>query len=235
MDIDPLVVNLVQPALFDLGEPSSGTLELFPAVWGAAESLTYSDANARRAAMDRLDEMGAPRLSPLVAYMIATRLQDSDMAVRLRAIRIIGEVIAGGMSFTKENLRHASEAVRSHLTAHLAQMRTRQIYALLQASEADPGCEAYVTAILKACCFAGAHLGNILADRRVALQIRKQAAHYISRVGYLDVLPVLERLAGRLEGRVNGQQAMPFASPGKDDEIALLPLIHNVLNVLRAP
>jgi hypothetical protein len=57
----------------------------------------------------------------------------------------------------------------------------------------------------------------------------------IGRVGYLDVLPTLERLANRLEARLSGQQTMPFVKVNEDDEAILLPEIRQALHLLQAP
>jgi hypothetical protein len=102
-------------------------------------------------------------------------------------------------------------------------------------SEVNQDCEADVAQLLNACPYAGNHLADILADRSKTLNIRKQAAHYIGRVGYLAAVPALERLQTRLESRLSGQQAMPFAPPMGTDEVELLPFVRETLAVLRAP
>ena len=94
MGIDPLSFNLSQPALFDFSEPSSGAMELFPAVWSAAEDLTSPEAATRRAGLERLVEMGAPRLSPLIAYLLATRLTDPDLNLRTSVVQVLSDVLA---------------------------------------------------------------------------------------------------------------------------------------------
>ncbi len=80
-------------------------------------------------------------------------------------------------------------------------MRTRQIFALLQVIEFDKSAEEAVSSLLSYCSFAGGHLAQILSNRTAPLSIRRQAAHFIGRIGYLDALPALERLASRLESR----------------------------------
>jgi hypothetical protein len=51
-------------------------------------------------------------------------------------------------------------------------------------------------------------------------------------MGYLDALPVLERLASRLEARCNGRSEL---GESDGDEAALLCLIQSSLELLRAP
>ena len=231
MDVDPLITNLAQPKLFDLGDTSFGAVELFPSVWSAAEALTNSDETIRREGLERLAELNAARFSPLIAYLITTRLLDPNLEIRARVIRILAEV------FAPDNQgQSAPDAVRLELKAWLCQMRTRQIYALLQAADFDPSSEPYISSLLNACPYAGNHLASILADRKVPLMIRKQAAVFTGRVGYLDAIPALERIATKLETRLNGQQAMPFAPvDGYDNEITLLPPVKEALTLLRSP
>jgi hypothetical protein len=231
MDADIIFTPSVQPAFIEVAETSIGVAELFPAVWNAAEGLTSPITRIRSEALDRLLELGAPRLSPLVAYLLATRLIDPDISLRYRVIQILGELLA-----LDEQGRLAPEPVRRHLSGYLAQMRTRNIFALLEVAVSDPRAEPHISRLLNACPFAGNHLAEILADRNITLPIRQQAAYFIGRVGFLDALPTLERLAARLGTRLSGQQSMPFAPPPSgQDESELLPVVQNALRLLRFP
>lgn len=230
MDVDPLVTKLAQPTLFDLGETSFGALELFPSVWSAAEALTFPDVSTRRAGLERLAKLNAVRLSPLVAYLVATRLSDPDIELRTRVVQVVAEVLA-----PDNQGQAAPEPVLQQLKGYLSQMRTRQLFALLQVADFDPSSEPYIAALLNACPYAGHNLANIMTDRKALLGVRKQAAYFIGRVGYLDALPALERTAARLESRLSGQQSMPFATVEPCDESVLLPAVLDTLNLLRAP
>lgn len=218
-----------QPLLFDLDE-STARLELFPAVWSAAESLVSKDTGVRRDAFEQLVELQAPRYSPLVAYVIATRISDPDIPFRARIVNTLGEVLSPDVDGLP-----APEHVRQTLTAYLAQMRTRHTFALLQALVEDPSLEKHVALLLNASPYAGNHLGDILSDRKVPMEVRKQAGRMIGRVGFLDALPTLERLSTRLQARLNGQSSMPFAPHSPKDELDLLPIIQTALTLLRAP
>ncbi len=222
-------LNLTQPTFFEISEISTGAAELFPAVWGAAEGLASPDVKIRTAALERLVELGAPRLSPLVAYLVATRLSDPDLGLRCRVIKVAGELLS-----LDDQGRLAPEPVRRHLSAHLAQMRNRSIFCLLEAASHDPQTAPNIARLLNACPHAGNHLADILSNRNAPLAIRRQAAHFIGRVGFLDTLPVLERLSTRLEARLNGQQSMPFAPSSAPDEADLLPSIQYALHQLRS-
>lgn len=105
----------------------------------------------------------------------------------------------------------------------LSNMRTRQIFGLLQVSEYDKTAEADVMDLLGCCSYAGSHLSEILSNRDLPHEIRRQAAFYIGQIGYLDALPVLERLTNRLETR------------GDEQDTIMLPVLQNAVQLLTAP
>jgi hypothetical protein len=205
-------------------------LELFPSVWSAAEALCGPDEKLRSEGLSRLEEMGAPRLSPLIAYLIATRLSDPNLELRSRVVRILGNLLAldAQGNTTPEN-------VRRYLVTRLSQMRTRDTFHLLEVVVSYPDTAPYVTHLLDACPYAGKHLADIATDRMLPLAQRKQAVLFIGAVGYLDAIYPLEKLAARLQARRSGQQSMPFAPPMQADENELLPLVTSVLMLLQAP
>ncbi len=218
-----------QPLLFDF-EESNAQIELFPAVWSAAESIASTDSSVRQEALERLLDMQAPRFSPLVAYLLATRLTDSDIRFRSQVSKVLAEVL-----IKDEEGRAAPENVRQTLTAYLAQMRTRHTFALLQVLVEDPSLDMHAATLLNACPYAGNHLADILADRKSPLAVRKQAGRMIGRVGFLDAMPTLERLSARLEARLSGQRSMPFAPLPSPEELDLLPVIQTAMTLLRSP
>jgi hypothetical protein len=230
MEDEPNPSKPDQPALFDLTQETSiHAIELFPAVWSAVEALAAQDADLRNNALDRLLALGAPRVSPLVAYLLATRLTDPDIRLRARVVSILGEVLS-----KDEAGNAAPEAVKKHLTTYLAQMRTRSIFAILEVAIHDRSLENAIASLFNACNYAGMHMAGILSDRKFPLPVRLQAAHYIGLVGFLDAIPIMERLESRLLSKVGGQQAMPFAPPTGPDESDLLPIVQFTLNVLRS-
>jgi hypothetical protein len=229
MDLDTLYLTPVQPTFLEVIETSSGLLELFPAVWSAAEGLTSPDIHVRNTSLDRLLELGAPRLSPLISYLLATRIIEPDLPLRCRIIQALGELLS-----TDKVGRQTPDAVRRHMVTYLAQMRTRPLFCLLQAAIAEPGLETHITRLLNNCPHASAHLSEIFSNRGVSLEVRQQAVHFVGQSGFLEAVPALERLATRLEARRNGQQSMPFAPPPTiQDESKLLREIHQTLRMLR--
>ncbi len=229
MDSDPLSLHLSQPTLFDFSGSSSGSIELFPAVWSAAEGLTSPDVETRRDALERLAKLNAIRLSPLIAYLTATRIVEPDLALRQRIVKLLGDVLA------PDELGQPSPApVIRHLSAYLAQMRRRHLIAVLQTTLSNQGCETAVARLLNACPYAGCQLVDILSDRKISVDIRRQAVIMIGQVGYLDTISSLEREETRLSARLKGQRSMPFAPLSGPDESGLLPAVQNTLDILRS-
>jgi hypothetical protein len=211
-------------------EESKGNVELFPAVWSAVEDLTLSDPKVRWDALDRLLSLNAQRFSPIVAYILVTRLAEPDLALRARIVQALGEVLVPDAEG-----QPAPDEVRKSLAYYLSHMRTRRIYSLLQVAAYDPDLMGHVARLLDPCPFAGSHLLDILSDFKAPMEIRQQAADMIGRVGYLDALPALDRLAAKLEARLNGQKSMPFAPPSMGAEQDLLPAVRRAIDLLRAP
>ncbi len=225
-----ITASTSQPTLFDFSDSSSGVVELFPAVWGALEELTAPDVGTRREALDRLLELDAPRLSPLVASVLSTRLVDPDLELRFRVVRALGEVLS-----PSDPAKSPSPAVRLHVKFNLSQMRRREVDALLQVAERYLPAESDIATLLNACSNAGTALADIVSDRKEPLATRRQAINFIGRVGFIDAIPALEKLAERLESRMNGQKAMPFAPPSELDEKSLLPAVQAALALLEMP
>jgi len=218
-----------QPQLFLL-EESIGSIELFPAVWGALEDLTKKDLNVRKSALGELIELDAARFSPVVSYIMVTRVAEPNIELRSKIIETLGLVL---LPDTKEF--PAPEDVRTSLYFYLSSFRTRQVFSLLQASAEFGSIEDHVARLLNACRYAGNHLIEILIDPKTPIEVRRQAAVMIGKVGYLNTLPALEKLAGRLEARIGGQTAMNFASQSNSKDSDLLPAVEDAIRSLKTP
>jgi len=230
MDNDQMQIPLTQPRLFLTEGTTSGIAELFPSIWSAIEDLGSSSTILRRQALERLEHTNAARISPLVTYLLATRLCDPDLEIRWRVIKLLGFVLAPDASGNV-----APESVINHLTFYLANMRMRQIYAIVQTLASNPDLLVHIIRIFSICPFASNHLVELASSRKVQLDIRRHAIWLIGEVGYLDAIPALERLQIRMESRLNGQQAMPFAPPVGIDDSELLPDVISTLALLRTP
>lgn len=230
MELDDIFLKPSQPTLFDIGESSQGTLELFPAIWHLSEAMISPDIAVRRTALREILKSDAARLLSLVAYTLATRITEPDLGIRAMVISALSDIMLPDMDGNPP-----AESVRQCLTIYLSQMRTRQLYALLQVLPDRPALEQGVARLLNACPYAGNQLADILASRRVPLEIRRHAVRLIGLVGYLDAIPALERQLGRLESRLNGQQSMSFAPVDMVEDAALIPDIRRALAFLRSP
>lgn len=221
-------INLVQPSLFDFTETSSGAVELFPAVWSALEDLTSPDTAARFSGLQRLQLINAHRLSPLAAYVLATRLIDPDPAFRVEILKTLGSTLTPDSQGSS-----ATEGVIRHLVAFLSQIRQNTILAILEAVELAPEVEGSAARLINYCPYAGAYLSDLLVDRKTEFVLRKQAVRFIGLVGFLDAVPVLEKLEARLASRLAGQQVMSFVSPAASEDTELLPEVQKTLSQLK--
>ena len=220
--------KLTQPHLFDFADPATGVMELFPTVWTALERLVSNNLDRKNKGLDQLLDLDAHRLSSLIAYVLATCLSDPDVNFRFRIVKAIGNL------FSTET-PSPSEAVLQSLKTYLSKMRRRRIYALLEVAEYHSASVTDVAALIKTCSHAGGTLADIFSDRKIPIELRRQAINISGIVGFLDVIPALERLAGRLESRMGGQREMPFAPPDDVSEKSLLPTVQTALTILQSP
>lgn len=211
-------------------DESKTSVELFPAVWSALEKLIGSSQEERNLGLSILQEVNAARFSPLIAYILTTFLSDPDLQVRKKIVQILGAVLS-----PDEDGNPAPAEVRAVLLKYLSQLRTRQIFSLLQVLADDQSLLTETKRILNACPFAGNHLVEILNDQKVPLAIRKQAVLMIGIVGFSDALTALERIENRLESKINGQRSMPFLPAVSTGEEELLPVLQQVITILRSP
>lgn len=230
MEPDAISLDIGQLTLFETTEASRARLELFPAVWGAADALTSPEESVRRTGLEDLSRLGAARFSPLVVYVLATRLTEPNLAMRAQVVRLLAQVFQPDAEG-----KHAPAQVRLTLGQALAQMRTRQVFALLQAAEAEADIRSAVVRLLGECSYAGNHLVDIFGNRSLPMWARQLSIAMCGEVGFLSTLPALERLAARLEARQNGQQSMPFLSKDPGDELQLLPTLRKAIEHLKAP
>jgi hypothetical protein len=222
-------IPILQLPLFDYGESIANIVELFPAVWQASECLTSPDPSTRQRGIDALLELGAQRVSPLVAYLVATCLSDPDIYLRRRVTIIVADLLTPDLN-NKQN----PEEVRKVVVNYLHNMNEATVFGLLDVAVADPQVERSIYHIFNTCPYVGKYLGDILSEWKNPLAIRQKAIYFVGLVGYLEALPVLERLFNRLEARQNGQFAMSFAPLTIKSDDDLLPYLRVALDQLSA-
>jgi hypothetical protein len=204
----------VQLPLFVYGEPTENIAEMLPVVWNATECLASADAITRQHGIDAILELGAQKVSPLVAFMIATRLGDKDIYIRRRVIYILADLITWVPGDNQ-----MADSIRKSVTNYLHDIGEEIIFGILEVAVLDPQAEKPIYDLLNASPCAGKYLGEVLTEWKHPLAIRQKAIHFVGLVGYMEALPALERLLDRLEARQNGQFAMSFASSSiKSDE-----------------
>ena len=218
---------LLQLPLFDFGQAITNIEEIFPAVWKATESLTSPEASTRQRAIDALLEVGAQKGSPLVAYMLTTCLGDTDLFIRRRVAFILADLIS-----MEPNGKEIPPEVRNVVRNTLHNMKEALVYGLLEVSVADQHADQAIYHLFNACPYVGKYLGDILTEWNHPLAIRQRAIYFIGLVGYLDAMPVLERLLNRLEARQTGQFTMAFAPPSIKSDNDLLPYLRTAINQL---
>jgi hypothetical protein len=230
MDVEPFVLSTNQRTLFEFGGQSSETIEITSIIWKAAEALTSAEIETRGSGLSRLVEFNAIRLSPLIAYLVATRLIEPEISLRVRLVTALGDVLR----VDKEG-KTAPDSVRQSLGNFLTQMRTREIFALLQAAAFDSRIEPDISSLLRLSPYSGKQMADIMADRKMPIEMRCLAGHFIGKIGYIEAIPTLERLLGRLEALLCGKPASYYVTSNAKDESILLPIIQEVLALLQAP
>jgi hypothetical protein len=191
-------------------------------VWHASELLVSPELTVRREGLQSLIELRAARQYPVIAYLIATRILESDIKLRTDVVKILGDVLK--LNFDDQSV---IEDIRIVLINYLAQMRTRKIFALLQVADFDQSSVRDVEILLSTCSYAGIQLVIIASNRTAPMSIRRLAVKFIELVGYLDAVADLERLASQIDARILSQD-------DGDEEYGLLSFIQATLIKLRA-
>ena len=162
----------------------------------AAENLVSPRVVKREAALDYLMKGDYGRKSPLIAYLIATRISDPDLEFRFHVIQAIGKILSPD---SEGNL--AAEAVISHLHLVIAYLNKGQILDILAVADQYILAESGIVEILKISSYAGSILSDIVNDQKVPVSIRQQAIYYCGEVGFLDTIHTLEGLQRRVDKR----------------------------------
>lgn len=193
----------------------------------ALEELVGPQVQTRTHGLEQLLALDAHRRSPVVAAILANRVGEPDIDLRLEIVKALAMVLRPDLDGTR-----ALDSVRCWLRYTLGRMRRRETYALLQIIVISPENLDPVCQVLDACSFSGVALVQILADRNVDVAIRIAAAKAIGRIGFLEAEPVLQRLGQRLARRKAGQMEMAFAPIPNHEAQALLPEVINALHAL---
>ena len=181
-------------------------------VWLAAEKLVSPRAVEREEALDFLVEKGVPAKSPLIAYLLATRISDPDLEVRCHMVKALGDALTG--EHQREQL---SDNVLKQLQGFLAHLNKEQIIDLLEVSGQYLSAEESLIEIFKLCSYAGNVLSGIVNDRKIPLGIRQKATYFCGEAGFLETITSLQVLVMRIEKRNQVLRKFPLRKKSKDE------------------
>jgi hypothetical protein len=181
-------------------------------IWLASEMLASPRSVEREEALDYLVEQGAPAKSPLIAYLLATRLSDPDLGVRFHMVKTLGAVLIGA-----EHGEQLPDQVLRQLQSFLTHLNKEQILDLLEVSEQYLSAEESLIAIFKLCSYAGDVLSGIVNDRKISLEIRQNAIYYCGEIGFLETITTLQVLVMRIEKRNQLQSRSPLRKKAQDE------------------
>ncbi|MEJ2487743.1 MAG: hypothetical protein P8Y68_18660 [Anaerolineales bacterium] len=219
-----------QPNLIILEDQDSEViLELFPAVWQAAEKLVSANLKDRHAGLDDLLTTEAARVSPLIAYLLVTRLGEPDLGMRTRIVEALANVMRRDAKG-----QYASEAVRAQIIAAMVELAEPGLFAMIEVGAQNETMLGHIAKLINFTPSAGNYLKDLAADRKQRVENRRLAIYFIGRIGFADAYSELVRIRNRIESRQFGQKSMPFAPTGGENEELLLPEINKVLATLGA-
>ena len=83
-------------------------------LWETAEALISPDPYLRESALDQLKEIDGVNRSPLIAYLLVSRISEPDLEIRFHLIQLLGSLVdfdSPGQHLTDQALRIAKDAL----------------------------------------------------------------------------------------------------------------------------
>ena len=220
----------LQPSLISTDSGNTQALmELFPDLWQTAEKISSPSVKTRQKALSELRKTNAARVSPLIAYLLTTRILDPDIKFRTSVVEDVAKIMRAD-----DEGRHADEAVRSQIVSTLFSMDKPGLKALIESAAWDESQVENVITLVNYVSGAGELLKEFSADRQLNISNRVLAIKLLGEIGYIAALSELERIQNRLQVRKEGQQSMPFAPVHSSGEIELLPALKRSIMLLRS-
>lgn len=195
-------------------------------LWDTAEGLLSPDPNIRDNSLDRLEEIDGFFRSPLVAFLLVSRISEPDLEIRLHLIQLLGRLVdynTPGQHLTDQSLVFAQDA--------LDQMDKIQLIKILEVSDSYLAAEGAISNILKLSSYAGVGLSGIVNDRKLPVSLRQQAIFYCGEVGFLSSRPTLQNLVQRVEKAKNRSGGASERKKSRDEEF-LYPYVVSALEKL---
>jgi len=195
-------------------------------LWQTAERLVSTDPNLRESALNQLKGIDGFYRSPLVAYLLVSRISEPEIEIRFHFIQLLGSLVdydAPG--------QHLSDKALGIAKGALDQMDKFQLTRLLEVSDSYLAAESAVKSILKLSSYAGSVLSGIVNDWKLPVSIRQQAVFYCGEGGYLNSKPTLQNLIRRVEKTRNGSGGRSERKKSREDEF-LYPFVISALEKL---
>ena len=162
----------------------------------AAQDLVSPRVAIREEALDDLMEGDISKNSPLIAYLIASRLTDPDLEFRFHIIKAIGKILS-----PDDNGNLAADAVITQVQSVIVNLNREQVLDILAVADQYISAESGLVEVFKLNSCAGSILSDIVIDQKVPVSIRQQAIYYCGEIGFLDTIHTLEGLRNRVDGR----------------------------------
>jgi hypothetical protein len=196
-------------------------------VWSALEQLVSEKLEQRKNGLQKIVELQAIDKYPLVVYVVSTRLVEPDISLRADVVRLIATFHS--INYQK---KESSKEIFKTLYDYFDQIRNRQIYSLLQVAIYDTSLVDDVSYLIGLCSYAGRYLTEIVTDRKNPLELRVESLKIIESVGFIDVLPELNRILSRYE-RKNDSKPLRVKENGiRNDREVLIPLLGKTIEAL---
>jgi len=195
-------------------------------LWETAEGLVSTDSYLRESALTQLEEIEGFYRSPLIAYLLVSRISEPELEIRFHFIQLLGSLVdydSPGQQLTDKALCIAKGA--------LDQMDKFQLIRLLEVSDSYLAAESAIKSILKLSSYAGSVLSGIVNDWKLPISIRQQAVFYCGEGGYLNSRPTLQNLIQRVEKTRNRSGGRSERKKSREDEF-LYPYVVSALEKL---
>ncbi len=186
-------------------------------IWQAAEKLTSPEPVQREQGLEFFHESEFLKQTPLLAYLVGTRITDPDLQVRFHAVQTLGWVLdgeRGGGDPEDQVLRHLHELLKG--------FRKEDYISLMEVSVAYLAAEEDLCRIFHLCSFAGGIFSGIVNDRKVDLPLRQKAIYFSGKAGFLETLETLKRFAERLDAAQGRSTEELQGAAGRQAELETL-------------
>ena len=215
--------------------PGRLTPRVVPAVdpWLAGEMFVSAHIEERRRGFAILFGSEAARRSPLTPQLLASRVDEPDMPLRVQILHGLADYF----EIRGREYRYPPE-MRALVAGHLRKFDRQQVLALVEAHCAGANRtvrvrEESLARLLERIPNAALHLTRMAGDRSLRIGLRQSAIELIGLVGFADAVESLGGLLLRIEGRRAGQLTLGFAPSDNPDEQYLLPALKDTLRLLR--